>query len=153
MKTKPIVEEAVVEVFGSLLPDMLVAADLGCSSGPNTFLVMYEVMDAVGRSCHQLGRRSPELQFYLNDLPGNDFNTIFQSLTINEGRENVVPYYVAGLPGSFYGRLFPRKSVHFFHSSYCLMWLSQVFKNDKYLEVLVVYYLKSYGSDITSSYA
>jgi jasmonate O-methyltransferase len=36
------------------------------------------------------------------------------------------PYYVAGLPGSFYTRLFPCHSVHFFHSSYCLMWLSQV---------------------------
>ncbi|KAJ3696674.1 hypothetical protein LUZ61_000379 [Rhynchospora tenuis] len=35
-------------------------------------------------------------------------------------------HFVAGLPGSFYGRLFPSQSVHFFHSSYSLHWLSQV---------------------------
>ncbi|URE17921.1 carboxyl methyltransferase [Musa troglodytarum] len=38
----------------------------------------------------------------------------------------LVPHYVVGVLGSFYGRLFPCNTVHFFHSSYCLMWLSQV---------------------------
>ncbi|KAG0466266.1 hypothetical protein HPP92_017296 [Vanilla planifolia] len=37
-----------------------------------------------------------------------------------------VPLYFMGLPGSFYERLFPQRSVHFFHTSYSLMWLSQV---------------------------
>ncbi|KAJ8461279.1 hypothetical protein OPV22_034205 [Ensete ventricosum] len=38
----------------------------------------------------------------------------------------LVPYYVVGVPGSFYRRLFPCNTVHFFHSNDCLMWLSQV---------------------------
>ncbi|KAI3693863.1 hypothetical protein L1987_76818 [Smallanthus sonchifolius] len=36
------------------------------------------------------------------------------------------PCYVSVVPGSFYGRLFPNKSIHLFHSSYALHWLSQV---------------------------
>ncbi|KAI3968510.1 hypothetical protein MKX01_007820, partial [Papaver californicum] len=36
------------------------------------------------------------------------------------------PYFVAGMPGTFYGRLFPSNTVHFVHSSYSLHWLSQV---------------------------
>ncbi|CAA0839261.1 S-adenosyl-L-methionine-dependent methyltransferases superfamily protein [Striga hermonthica] len=35
-------------------------------------------------------------------------------------------FFVSGVPGSFYGRLLPSKSVHFVHSSYSLMWLSKV---------------------------
>ncbi|KAL0432096.1 UNVERIFIED_CONTAM: Salicylate carboxymethyltransferase [Sesamum radiatum] len=37
------------------------------------------------------------------------------------------PYcFLSGVPGSFYGRLFAAKSLHFVHSSYSLMWLSKV---------------------------
>jgi len=36
------------------------------------------------------------------------------------------PYFFSGVPGSFYGRLFMKKSLHFLHSSYSLHWLSQV---------------------------
>ncbi|KAL0916078.1 hypothetical protein M5K25_013560 [Dendrobium thyrsiflorum] len=48
-----------------------------------------------------------------------------KQLRENKGADNV-NLYAVGLPGSFYGRLFPTKTVHFFHSSYSLMWLSQV---------------------------
>ncbi|GFZ21295.1 S-adenosyl-L-methionine-dependent methyltransferases superfamily protein [Actinidia rufa] len=35
-------------------------------------------------------------------------------------------YFAAGVPGSFHGRLFPKSSLHFAHSSYALHWLSKV---------------------------
>ncbi|KAJ4753142.1 S-adenosyl-L-methionine-dependent methyltransferase superfamily protein [Rhynchospora pubera] len=132
LKVKPILEEAIVELHKNLHPKKMVVADLGCSSGPNTFFVLTEVMKIIGRQCRQLVLQPPEMQFFLNDLPGNDFNNIFQLLDSLEesmrADNNIssVPHFVAGLPGSFYGRLFPSQSVHFFHSSNSLHWISQV---------------------------
>ncbi|KAL6909720.1 hypothetical protein ACP4OV_001379 [Aristida adscensionis] len=147
LEIRPVLKKAVQELYASLPPgSTMVVADLGCSSGPNTLLVVSEVMSAI---CACAGRdddddqdtaavddRAVEVQFFLNDLPGNDFNLVFRSLEpwfqsmMAEQEEAAAPpppsHYVAGLPGSFYTRLFPGQSVHLFHSSYCLMWRSKV---------------------------
>ncbi|CAL9062386.1 unnamed protein product [Musa banksii] len=185
---KPILEEAIGRVYTSLLPERMAVVDLGCSSGPTTLEVISEVLDVIGKLRRSLGRQEmPEILFFLNDLPGNDFNHVFRSLgdykrkveeekgnllvigwlsldPINrtvvhlareEDKESVciwylvsvppifnttsvflsqkdsfysyrsilflpcssisnnllVPYYVVGVPGSFYGRVFPSQSV------------------------------------------
>ncbi|WOL12343.1 anthranilate O-methyltransferase 3 [Canna indica] len=133
VRTKPMLENAIQDIYTKLLPERLVAVDLGCSSGPNTLLFVSHVLDVVGDLRRRLKLiKPPEVQFFLNDLPGNDFNNVFRSLKGFEKKmeeekgDLLVPHYVAGSPGSFYGRLFPSLSVHFFHSSYCLHWLSQV---------------------------
>lgn len=131
-RTKPIVEQSIIEVYNAVRTENLVVADLGCSSSPNTLLVLLEIVEAIGGHCRGLGNEPPEIQYFLNDLPGNDFNTMFQysvrlDQKLKEEKEaEFVPYYIAAVPGSFYGRLFPSATVHFFHSSYSLMWLSQV---------------------------
>eukprot|EP01018_Ginkgo_biloba_P025489 Gb_06055 [translate_table: standard] len=109
--------------------------DLGCSSGPNTLLATETMVKAVESKYHSEGLPVPELQVFLNDLPSNDFNSVFNILPplvddvdkkSHDSESTMRSYFVAGVPGSFYGRLFPKNSIHFVHSSYCLHWLSQV---------------------------
>nr|UMB49612.1 salicylic acid methyltransferase [Morella cerifera] len=130
--TKPIREEAITDLYCRTSPRSLVIADLGCSSGPNTLFVVSELIKVVDKLREELGRQSPEYQVFLNDLPGNDFNTIFKSLPSFRKKmscelgTDAGPFFFSGAPGSFYGRLFQSKSLHFVHSSYSLQWLSQV---------------------------
>ena len=136
MEIWPELRKAVKEAVKSLSPgtgSTMVAADLGCSSGPNTLLVISEVMSTV-RAHVRDNSGAMEVQFFLNDLPGNDFNLVFRSLEQLNGpvaaeekaAAAAAPCYVAGLPGSMYTRIFPCQSVHLFHSSHCLIWRSKV---------------------------
>ncbi|XP_059653335.1 loganic acid O-methyltransferase-like [Cornus florida] len=96
-------------------------ADLGCSVGPNTFIAMQNVLEALEKKCLSQGNASkaPEFLVFFNDHASNDFNTLFASLPHDR------QYFAAGVPGSFYGRLFPESSLHFVHSSSALHWLSK----------------------------
>ncbi|MED6112288.1 hypothetical protein PIB30_060350 [Stylosanthes scabra] len=127
--TRPVREEAITNLYYKKLPRTLSIADLGCSSGPNTFFVVSEIIKAIENLCRELKQDSPEYNVFMNDLPGNDFNNIFRSLDSfkNEFEKNSCgPCYLFGAPGSFYGRLFPNRSIHFVHASYSLQWLSKV---------------------------
>ncbi|KAL6883485.1 hypothetical protein ACP4OV_010899 [Aristida adscensionis] len=139
LETRPVLQEAVEELYASLSPgSTMVVADLGCSAGPNTLLVVSEVMKTIHAACAREEtadgrRRAVAVQCFLNDLPGNDFNLVFRSLEqlqkqndLSSEETMVTPScYVAGLPGSFYTNLFPGQSVHLFCSSYSLMWRSK----------------------------
>ncbi|XP_058760093.1 S-adenosyl-L-methionine:benzoic acid/salicylic acid carboxyl methyltransferase 3-like [Vicia villosa] len=124
--------KTITNLYCTLNPKSLAIADLGCSVGPNTLLVTSEIIKVVEKLCQELNHQSPEYKVFLNDLPGNDFNSIFKSLDIfkkklrDEMETEIGPCYFSGVPGSFYGRIFPNKSLHFVHSSYSLHWLSKV---------------------------
>ncbi|CAN1805457.1 Salicylate carboxymethyltransferase [Linum perenne] len=128
--TKATREEAITKwICSSSFPSKTLAiADLGCASGPNALFTISELIKGFVRISRNLGRKFPqEFQVFMNDLPGNDFNNIFSS--IQEFMEQTIrnlQLYTNGVPGSFYGRLFPEGSLHLVHSSYSLHWLSQV---------------------------
>ncbi|KAK7360055.1 hypothetical protein VNO77_02027 [Canavalia gladiata] len=130
--TRPIREEAIKSLYCNKLPTSLAIAEMGCSSGPNTLFVVSEIIKTVENLCRELHQTSPEYKIFLNDLPGNDFNSIFRSLDsfkeklLDEMETSIGPCYFSGVPGSFYSRLFPNRSLHFVHSSYSLQWLSKV---------------------------
>ncbi|CAH2076448.1 unnamed protein product [Thlaspi arvense] len=128
--------ETLQQLYKETRPKSLGIADLGCSSGPNTLSTIRDMIKAV-ESAHRQEITShplPEFSFLLNDLPGNDFNSIFKSLpdfhtelkrdtNINGDCPSV---FIAAYPGSFYGRLFPERTIHFIYSSYSLHWLSKI---------------------------
>ncbi|XP_020523964.1 caffeine synthase 1 isoform X2 [Amborella trichopoda] len=131
-RVKPITEEAAINMLCSTnYPRSLVIADLGCASGPNTFSVLITIIKTICGRYREASLLLPEFQVYLNDLLGNDFNSVFRALpsfheSIGEKEGVFGSCFVAGVPGSFYGRLFPSNSLHFVHSSYSLHWLSRV---------------------------
>ncbi|KAF9598974.1 hypothetical protein IFM89_033319 [Coptis chinensis] len=124
--SKAVIDEAIAEkldITSFSTSDPFTIADFGCSTGPNTFVVVQNVVDAIKlkyQKCPSLSRHIPEFQVYFNDHIDNDFNTLFKSIPLEK------KYFAAGVPGSFYGRLFPKASLHFVHSSYALQWLSTV---------------------------
>ncbi|KAK6930525.1 SAM dependent carboxyl methyltransferase [Dillenia turbinata] len=95
-------------------------ADLGCSTGPNTFFTVNAIMEATKHRCDQENADDhlPEFLVFFNDHVSNDFNTLFVSLP-TDGK-----YSAAGVPGSFHRRLFPKGSINFFNTSYALQWIS-----------------------------
>ncbi|MCL7051015.1 hypothetical protein MKW94_030757 [Papaver nudicaule] len=113
-----------------------VVADLGCSSGSNTLYLIDVIIKHMTKRYEALGFDPPEFSAFFSDLPSNDFNTLFQllpPLAIDGGSmeeclaaDGQRSYFAAGVPGSFYRRLFPTRSIDVFHSAFSLHWLSQV---------------------------
>ncbi|KAK4706351.1 hypothetical protein R3W88_034113 [Solanum pinnatisectum] len=100
--------------------------ELGCSVGPNTFSSMQHIVEALkDKYLYQdqvidSTKSILEFQIFFNDQVTNDFNTLFQSLPVDRS------YYASGVPGSFYDRLFPSRSIHFLHSSCAINWFSKL---------------------------
>uniref|UniRef100_A0A7N0ZYE5 Uncharacterized protein n=1 Tax=Kalanchoe fedtschenkoi TaxID=63787 RepID=A0A7N0ZYE5_KALFE len=121
--TRSIVESLDLEFHKRFSKTRIQIADLGCSVGPNTFIAMQNIIDAVQQKYElSLGRDSnnlAEIQVLFNDHASNDFTTLFLNLP------NPRTYFAAGVPGSFRGRLFLSESLDIVHSSYALHWLSR----------------------------
>ncbi|KAL7137578.1 hypothetical protein ABFS83_10G102100 [Erythranthe nasuta] len=95
-------------------------ADLGCSVGQNTLFAMQTLIETIEHKHTE--KNKIEFQVFFNDQTANDFNTLFASLPVQHERK----YFAAGVPGSFYGRLFPSSSIHIAYCSSSLHWLSKL---------------------------
>ncbi|KAK4373911.1 hypothetical protein RND71_004588 [Anisodus tanguticus] len=114
-----------------------VMVDLGCSCGSNTVYIIDVIVEHMSKRYEAMGQQPPEFSAFFSDLPSNDFNTLFQLLPplANNGcgsmeeclaSNSYRSYFAAGVPGSFYRRLFPARSIDVFYSAFSLHWLSQV---------------------------
>ncbi|KAL0434308.1 UNVERIFIED_CONTAM: Salicylate carboxymethyltransferase [Sesamum latifolium] len=137
--TKPIIDAAITELIMCSSSSMaraaksLCMAELGCSSGPNTLIVATEFVKLVSQLCRKHGHdQLPEFQIQLNDLPENDFNSIFKSFAPSFHAQ-LLQEVGSSAPHCFFIRgswlllwqAFCSKITAFFHSSYSLMWLSK----------------------------
>ncbi|GMY11460.1 salicylate carboxymethyltransferase-like [Fagus crenata] len=130
---KHITTETIQELFLTTTPKSIGIADLGCSSGPNSLATIKDIVKAVEETNPKMLLHPPlEFHVYLNDLPTNDFNSIFKTLPefyseLRKEKSGGCPsIFIGGYAGSFYGRLFPYNCLHFVYSSYSLHWLSRV---------------------------
>ncbi|XP_021288164.1 indole-3-acetate O-methyltransferase 1 [Herrania umbratica] len=117
-----------------------VVVDLGCSCSNNSIYIVDVIIKHMIKRYESSDRwdQPPEFSAFFSDLPSNDFNTLFQLLpplaNYNGGSsmEECLAsnghrsYFAAGVPGSFYRRLFPARSIDVFHSAFSLHWLSQM---------------------------
>lgn len=130
LRSGKVIEDTVEDYGINGFPECFKLADLGCSSGPNTFLLIENIVKSVHAACQKKNLKAPnEFQVFLNDLPNSDFNQLFKmTLPFYSKLENEksVNCFISGVPGSFYTRLFPSKSLHFVHSSSSVHWLSRV---------------------------
>ncbi|TVU31358.1 hypothetical protein EJB05_23041, partial [Eragrostis curvula] len=124
VKIRPVLDKVVTDMYTAMRPRTMVVADLGCSSGPNTLTFVSSVIRAIGDYCRRSDcDQPPDLQFFLNDTPSNDFNSLFRAIDqfkkmVVVGKPNArktarktPSHYVVGLAGSFYRRLFPRRTL------------------------------------------
>ncbi|KAK1296382.1 Salicylate O-methyltransferase [Acorus calamus] len=127
---KHITLSTIVNLYIATTPTRLAIADLGCSSGPNSLTLIKQIIQSVDEACHRIDRLPPEFMVSLNDLVANDFYSIFLGLPeFYKMLKRSQSVFFAGVPGSFYGRLFPANSLDFIHSSFSVHWLSQVPKD------------------------
>ncbi|KAM3218010.1 loganic acid O-methyltransferase [Capsicum annuum] len=117
---KLMVREAIIENL-DIQTKTFVIVDMGCSVGPNTFFAMQNVVQAIKHKYHSTCSQI-EFHVFFNDHVTNDFNVLFESLFSDHQKT----YFAAAIPGSFYGRLFPSRSIHVAYSCYALQWLSRV---------------------------
>ncbi|KAM7497726.1 hypothetical protein LguiA_022140 [Lonicera macranthoides] len=105
---KVVIIEAVTEKLGLNNPSFdsscnsFRIADFGCSTGPNTFFAVQNIVEAVEQKYEKSARKTPEFQVFFNDHVNNDFNILFR--TLPPARK----YFAVGVPGSFYSRMFPK---------------------------------------------
>ncbi|KAI9088655.1 hypothetical protein K1719_029769 [Acacia pycnantha] len=133
---KRLIDEAIANNFDHTMittsasnKNLITIADLGNSTGPNTFIAIHTITQAIKNHCyhhtHQplSHHQNLEFQVFFNDQVSNDFNTLFKNIPSNRS------YFACGVPGNFRGRLFPKQSLHFVHSASTLHWLSRVPKD------------------------
>ncbi|KAJ4837510.1 hypothetical protein Tsubulata_035826 [Turnera subulata] len=103
------------------IPKTFRVADFGCCVGPNTFVAMQSIIEAVGLKYDD----KSEFEVLFNDHANNDFNTLFRNLPSAFPFSSQETIFCAGVPGDFHARVLPRASLHLGYSSYALQWLSK----------------------------
>lgn len=134
--SKPLLVEAINSMKLFCNESSIRIADLGCATGHNTLctidLLVHSLKQRYSKECGY----EPEFEVFFSDLPSNDFNSLFCSLSSSFGVASR-PYYFSGVPGSFYNRLFAKGKLHLAVSLSALHWLSQVSSFNQFQSIVI----------------
>lgn len=119
---KEMIHEAIIDKLDADLSSSVSLVDLGCSVGPNTFLAVQNMIEALQTKTSASQQQQLEFEVFFNDHAANDFNKLFASLPPPPKRN----YHAAAVPGSFHGRLFSRGRITLAYSCFTLHYLSKV---------------------------
>lgn len=117
-----------------LMPDQYLTSEsngdcrLGLRLWPERASLVSIALEAIHSQCTESETQQPpkEVCIFLNDLPGNDFNSVVNSLvSLREVTEPSSLILAGVVPGSFYERLFASGSLHLVCTSNSLHWLSE----------------------------
>lgn len=116
-----------------MTPKCVKFAELGCASGPNTLMLIPELVNITYERYKSMkGKEVPQIEVFLNDRYFNDFNTVSRSLPtflveLNQEKcGDVGPLYISMTPGTYHNRVFPDNSLHVVHCANSSHWLSEV---------------------------
>jgi len=120
----PLIEKAASEIPIEDGGRPAVIADYGSSEGRNSLAPMSAAISALRR---RIGPERPIIVAHI-DLPGNDFNTLFDTIENAAGSyaqagANVFP---AAVGRSFYGAVLPPSYVDLGWSAFAVVWLSRI---------------------------
>src|SRR5260221_10731684 len=120
----PLLEKAAQQVSLPAAPEPVVIVDYGSSEGRNSLIPLSV---AIGILRDRIGRERP-ISVVHTDLPGNDFDALFQMLVSDPGsylREDPA-IFPSAVGRSFYEQIMPTSSVTLGWSSWAVQWLSRV---------------------------
>jgi hypothetical protein len=114
-------EEAVAALPLPTDPQPITALDLGSSEGRNALVAMKVLAGAVRR------RTGQPVQTVYSDLPGNNFNRLFQNLDeTRKAGDSPADVYPSAAAGSFFEPLLPPGTAHLATCFNALLWLDHV---------------------------
>src|SRR5258708_14771299 len=117
----PLLEKAAQQVSLPAAPEPVVIVDYGSSEGRNSLIPLSV---AIGILRDRIGRERP-ISVVHTDLPGNDFDALFQMLVSHPGsylREDPA-IFPSAVGRSFYEQIMPTSSVTLGWSSWAVQWL------------------------------
>ncbi|KAL3692934.1 hypothetical protein R1sor_006585 [Riccia sorocarpa] len=110
--------------------EVLRIVDFGCGSGPNCIENVEVIIEYVLKRYAEERKERPDIQVYFQDVPTNDFNTLFKHIFSTSSDkilgDNPKKYMVAAIPGSFLNHnLLPKSTVSIAVSTFALHWLNK----------------------------
>jgi hypothetical protein len=126
LQSFPYIQRAVLECHAATttadLSTAFTIVDYGCSQGANSVVAIEEILSNLRKKDSITPSFNALVVF--NDLPTNDWTTLFKTVEKHFFKDDHIITLVAGK--SFYEQMMPSNSVHFAFTSTSINWISKI---------------------------